>query len=222
MEFFDKLIHALLHLNPDTVSDLARYVGPWLYVVLFAIVFCETGLVVTPFLPGDSLLFAVGAVAAMPQSGINLTLVAVLLCLAANCGDLLNYSIGNRTGPKIFNRESSRLLNRKHLVEAQRFYDRHGRKAIIIARFVPIIRTFAPFVAGIGRMPFARFAVFSVVGGIVWVVSFLIAGYKFGQSKAVKDNFHYVIIAIIVISVAPVVIGFIRSRRASTSEAGVA
>src|SRR5439155_16443412 len=137
----------------------------WTYALLFLIVFCETGLVVTPFLPGDSLLFAVGALAAREDAPFNVLLVCVTLCCAANCGDLLNYTIGRRLGPKVFSRESSWLLNKKHLEEAQRFYDRHGRKTIIIARFIPIIRTFAPFVAGVGRMPFARFVGFSMGGG---------------------------------------------------------
>src|SRR5204862_4917325 len=143
-QILDIILHLDRHLN-----DWAAHLGPWLYAVLFLIVFCETGFVVTPFLPGDSLLFALGALAAHPDSRIHLPLVIVLLCLAANLGDVTNYSIGKRVGPKVFRRENSFLLNKKHLEEAQRFYDRHGRKTIILARFVPIIRTFAPFVAGI-------------------------------------------------------------------------
>jgi membrane-associated protein len=176
------------------------------------IVFCETGLIVWPFLPGDSLLFALGALAAT-GTAVKLPIVIPLLCLAANCGDLLNYTIGYRIGPKVFSRESSWLLNRKHLDEAHGFYERHGRKTIILARFVPIIRTFAPFVAGIGRMSFIRFAVFSVSGGILWVVSLSLAGYYFGQMPFVKDHFQYVVIAIVIISVLPAVIHALGRRR---------
>lgn len=211
MEFFHQLFHTLLHLSGDSVGQFAAYCGAWFYVVLFLIVFCETGLVVTPFLPGDSLLFALGAVTA--SGHMNLVAVGLLLCLAANLGDLLNYSIGFRLGPKVFSRESSRLLNKKHLLEAQGFYEKHGRKAIIIARFVPIIRTFAPFVAGIGRMRFTRFVTFSVGGGVLWVFSFLIVGNRFGAIPAVKRNFKLVVIAIIVISVLPAVIHFLKARK---------
>src|SRR5207302_385360 len=157
-EFLHLLYQMIRHLSPETLQAMIRFVGPTLiYVVLFAIVFAETGLVVTPFLPGDSLLFAVGVVAATTKA-VSLPTVLVTVCLAANCGDLLNYFIGYRVGPKVFSRDNSRLLNKKHLMEAQRFYERHGRKTIILARFVPIVRTFAPFVAGIGRMNFLNFA----------------------------------------------------------------
>lgn len=222
MEFFHQLFTTLLHLSPDSVGHFAAYVGPWLYVVLFAIVFCETGLVVTPFLPGDSLLFALGAVAASNGLSLGIPGLALLLCAAANLGDLLNYSIGYRLGPAVFSRENSRLLNRKHLLEAQHFYERHGRKTIILARFVPIIRTFAPFVAGVGRMCFFRFIGFSIAGGALWVVSFLMLGYAFGTNKAVQRNFHLVILAIIVISIVPAVIHYFRARNAPSREVQVA
>lgn len=204
MGFLHKALDLFLHLNTH-LDAAAHSMGPWLYLLLIGIVFCETGLVVTPFLPGDSLLFALGALAAA-GTAIKLPLVAVLLCMAANCGDVVNYFLGYRIGPKVFSRESSWLLNRKHLLEAQRFYERHGRKTIILARFVPIIRTFAPFVAGIGRMKFMRFALFSVSGGVLWVVSILTAGYLFGQRPFVKDHFELVVVAIVFISVAPVII----------------
>ena len=207
-----------LHLDKH-LDALAHGLGPRLYLLLFAIVFCETGLVVTPFLPGDSLLFALGALAAA-GTAIKLPLVAVLLCLAANCGDAVNYLLGYRIGPKVFSRESSWLLNRKHLLEAQRFYERHGRKTIILARFVPIIRTFAPFVAGIGRMKFVRFALFSVSGGVLWVVSILTAGYLFGQRPFVKDHFEFVVVAIVFISVAPVIIQAWHGRNGRDERAG--
>lgn len=216
MDFLYRLFQTLLHLNPDSVAGFADYCGPWLYVVLFAIVFCETGLIVLPFLPGDSLLFALGAVTA--SGHISLGLVAGLLCIAANCGDLLNYTIGYRIGPKIFRDESSRLLNKKHLAEAQGFYERHGGRAIILARFIPIVRTFAPFVAGIGRMQFLRFAAFSVTGGVLWVCLFLFAGNWFGKQPVVQKYFHLVILAIIVISVLPAVISILRARKRARAE----
>jgi membrane-associated protein len=212
LELFRKLVHTLLHLSPESMNDLAHYLGPGLYVVLVAILFAETGLVALPFLPGDSLLFAVGAVAAHPDSGINLGLTAVLLIAAAVAGDAVNYAIGKRLGPKVFSREDSWLLNKKHLVEAQEFYERYGAKTIVIARFVPIVRTFAPFVAGIGRMNYARFALFNVTGGVAWVLSFLLAGWWFGGRAVVQKNFKLVIIAIIAISVLPAAIELLRKR----------
>jgi membrane-associated protein len=203
----DVFLHLDLHLNA-----WAGQLGGWLYAVLFLVIFCETGLVVTPFLPGDSLLFAVGALASRAGSPIDLPWIAVLLCAAAVLGDATNYTIGYRLGPKVFSRDS-RLLNRKHLAQAQEFYERHGGKTIILARFIPIIRTFAPFVAGIGKMRYARFAMFNVVGGIAWVLSFLLAGFFFAELPIVKDRFHYVILAIIAISLVPVVVEYLRARR---------
>lgn len=196
----DLFLHVDRHLN-----DFAGAHPIGVYALLIAIIFCETGLVVTPFLPGDSLLFAVGALAAETASPINLPLVIVLLCVAANCGDLLNYSVGRRLGPAVFSRESSFLLNKKHLLEAHSFYERHGRKTIILARFVPIIRTFAPFVAGIGAMPFGRFIGFSIGGGILWVTLLSLAGFFFGQIGFVQKHFEVVVLAIVFISVLPMV-----------------
>jgi membrane-associated protein len=203
----------ILHLDPQSVKALADSLGPWLYVLLFAIICCETGLVVTPFLPGDSLLFAVGAVTAMPDSGLHILPIGILLCVAANLGDLINYSIGRRLGPAVFSRET-KLFSKKHLMEAHQFYERHGRKTIILARFVPIIRTFAPFVAGIGEMPFARFIGFSVAGGALWVSICLIAGHAFGGLSIVQKYFQLVVVAVVVISVLPVVYHWWASRRA--------
>jgi len=205
----DYFLHLDRHLN-----DAAQSMGAGLYALLFAIVFCETGLIVTPFLPGDSLLFALGALAAAPGSTIRLPLAVMLLCVAANCGDALNYSVGYQLGPKVFSREGSWLLNKKHLLEAQSFYARHGRMTIIMARFVPIIRTFAPFVAGIGRMRFVRFAIFSVTGGILWVVTLTAAGYFFGQIPLVKNNFQFAVMAVIFISILPPLIHALRVRNA--------
>ena len=198
--------------KPEYLNSLAASTGPWMYVLLFAIIFAETGLVVTPFLPGDSLLFAVGALAAAEDSPINLPLTAVLLMIAAVAGDAVNYAIGKSLGPKVFRSESSWLLNKKHLLEAQRFYDKYGGKTIIIARFVPIVRTFAPFVAGIGRMGYVRFLAFNVVGGVTWILLFLLAGRLFGEVPLVKKNFELVAVAIIAISVLPIAVEFLRVK----------
>ncbi len=209
-QILDFFLHLDAHLN-----EWAASLGPWTYVLLFAIVFCETGLVITPFLPGDSLIFAVGALAASPGSPIDIALVCLVLIAAAVLGDAVNYSVGKLVGPKVFARESGRLLNRKHLIKTQLFYEKHGGKTIILARFVPIVRTFAPFVAGIGRMSYARFASFNIVGGIVWVLLFALLGYGFGNIPGVKRNFQYAILAIIVVSTLPVAIEWWRARAAA-------
>jgi len=214
MELIRQLFDTLVHLSPGSVNTLAHQAGPWLYVILFGIIFAETGLVATPFLPGDSLLFAVGAVAAAPGSPINLGLLGLLLIAAAVAGDAINYAIGASLGPKVFAREDSWLLNRKHLLEAHAFYERYGGVTIFLARFMPIIRTFAPFVAGIGRMTYARFAVYNITGGIAWVLLFLLGGWWFGGLETVQQNFHLVIIAIIVLSVLPPVVHYLRTRAA--------
>ena len=207
-----KLVHSLMDLNATTLNDYAANLGPWLYVVLFAIIFAETGLVVTPFLPGDSLLFAVGAVAALPGSPIRLELVAVLLVIAAVLGDAVNYTIGARLGPRVFTREDSWLLNKKHLLRAHNFYEEFGGITIILARFIPIVRTFAPFVAGIGKMSYRRFAVYNITGGSVWILLFLLAGWWFGGQEVVQRNFKLVIVAIIFISILPGVYEYLRVR----------
>jgi membrane-associated protein len=216
-EFIDIFLHLDKHLN-----EWAGMLGPWLYVVLFAIVFCETGLVVTPFLPGDSLLFAVGALIAMPESPLSLPLMFLTLLVAAVLGDAVNYAIGHKVGPRVFASETSWLLNKEHLIKTQRFYEKYGGKTIILARFMPIVRTFAPFVAGIGSMNYPRFAAYNVVGAILWVTSFLFGGYLFGNVPMVKENFHAVILAIIVISVLPPVIELVRARREARQAALVA
>ncbi len=199
--------------QPETLNDYAAALGPWLYVVLFAIIFAETGFVVTPFLPGDSLLFAVGAVAAHPESPVKLGLTAVLLIVAAVAGDAVNYAIGHFVGPRVFTRESSRLLNKKHLLRAHQFYEEYGGVTIILARFVPIVRTFAPFVAGIGEMSYRKFALYNVTGGVAWILAFLLGGWWFGGLPIVQKYFHLVIGAIIVISVLPGVVEYWRTRR---------
>jgi membrane-associated protein len=221
MELIQQAIDIFLHLDAH-LNELAGSMGGWLYVLLFLIVFCETGLVVTPFLPGDSLLFAVGALAAIDGSPINLPAILVLLSVAAIIGDAVNYAIGYRVGPRVFRSTTSRLLNKEHLLRTQQFYEKYGGKTIILARFMPIIRTFAPFVAGIGRMRYARFALFNVAGGIVWVASFTLAGYFFGNVPVVKRNFHFVIVAIIIISVMPPVFEFLRARREAAAAKSVA
>ncbi len=208
MDFLRQLVDIFLHLNVF-LNDQAGALGAWLYLILFAIIFAETGLVVTPFLPGDSLLFAVGALAADPQSPLSLPILLGLLVIAAVVGDAVNYSIGFRLGPKVFKYENSRLLNKKHLERTHQFYEKYGGKTIILARFIPIIRTFAPFVAGIGQMSYRRFAIYNVTGGAAWVVIFLLGGYYFGTSEIVQRNFHLVIVAIIGISVMPMVIEFL-------------
>ena len=213
MGWLHQVLDLFLHLNKH-LDQAAHSLGSRLYLLLFAIVFCETGLVVTPFLPGDSLLFALGALAAT-GTAVKLPLAAVVLCLAANCGDAVNYFLGYRLGPKVFSRESSWLLSKKHLLEAQRFYEKHGRKTIIMARFVPIIRTFAPFVAGIGKMNFFRFATFSISGGVLWVVSILLAGYYFGRIDTVSRHFELVVLAIVFISVLPAIFHWWKARDGS-------
>ena len=201
--------------KPETLNSLAQSMGNGLYVLLFVVIFAETGLVVTPFLPGDSLLFAVGAVSATPNTPINLPLTAALLVIAAVLGDAVNYFIGYRIGPKVFASEGSWLLNKKHLIEAQAFYDRHGGKTIILARFVPIVRTFAPFVAGVGRMNYGRFFLFNVIGGVSWVLICLLGGWFFGSWPFVQKNFELVLVAVVVISVIPVAIEFARGYLAA-------
>ncbi len=201
------------------LNALATQMGPWLYAILFAVIFCETGLVVTPFLPGDSLLFAVGALAATSGSPIQLGWMIPLLIVAAIAGDAVNYWIGYWIGPKIFRWERSWLFNRDHLDRAQAFYEKYGSKAIVLARFVPIVRTFAPFVAGIGKMNYMRFWFYNVIGGITWVVMFLLLGYWFGNLELVKKYFELVILAIIGLSVLPMVFEFWQARKANRSEA---
>jgi membrane-associated protein len=216
MEFIQQLLDIFFHLDAH-LNAWAGLLGPWLYLVLFAIIFCETGLVVMPLLPGDSLLFAVGALASIEGSPLNLSLLAILLIIAAIAGDAVNYVIGYRLGPKVFSRSDSRFLNQKHLRQTHAFYERHGGKTIFLARFIPIIRTFAPFVAGIGKMGYPRFWMFNASGGVSWVLSFLLGGYYFGNVPVVKRNFHFVIVAIIIISVLPAVVEFIRANRRASA-----
>lgn len=214
MDYLYQLVDLFLHLDKH-LAELVQQYGTWTYLLLFVIIFCETGLVVTPILPGDSLLFAAGAIAALPAASLEPLWLVVLLTIAAVLGDAVNYQVGRYIGPAVFGREKSRIFKREHLARTQDFYERYGGKTIIIARFVPIVRTFAPFLAGVGQMNYSRFAVYNVTGAILWVVIGVYAGYFFGSWKPVKENFSLVIIAIVVISLLPAAFEYWRARRAS-------
>ncbi len=209
VELFMKLVDVVIHLE-SYLDVLIPKLGAETYALLFAIIFAETGFVITPFLPGDSLLFAIGTLAA--RGALNMVVLFVLLCLAAIAGDSLNYSIGKYLGPRVF-REKSRLFKREYLLKTEEFYEKHGSKTIILARFIPVIRTFAPFVAGIGRMKYGRFIAYNILGGVLWVGLMLFAGFFFGNIPFVKENFSAVIMAIIVLSFLPGIIEFLRHRR---------
>jgi membrane-associated protein len=209
------VVDLFLHLDRH-LAELIQQYGPWMYVLLFLVIFCETGLVVTPLLPGDSLLFAVGSFCAL--GALDLGWILVLLTVAAILGDALNYAIGYRVGPRVFRSEGNRFFNRRYLERTHEFYERYGPMTIVLARFVPIVRTFAPFVAGVGRMRYGRFAVYNVVGGMAWIAIFVLGGYAFGNIPLVKRNFTLVILAIIVLSVLPGVIEYVRSRRRGAPE----
>lgn len=209
MELLAPLIDLVLHLDVHLQALVANY-GAWVYLILFLIVFCETGLVVTPFLPGDSLLFVAGAIAA--AGGMNIHLLVLLLFIAAVLGDAVNYGVGHYLGPRVFKSRESRWLNPRHLERAHAFYERHGGKTIIIARFVPIVRTYAPFVAGAASMPYPRFALYNITGAGLWVVSLAYAGYFFGNIPVIKNNLTLVILAIIFLSILPGVVEYLRHR----------
>jgi membrane-associated protein len=209
VELLAPLIDLVVHLD-DHLQALVTNYGAWVYLILFLIVFCETGLVVTPFLPGDSLLFVAGAIAA--AGGMNIHLLVLLLFVAAVLGDAVNYGVGHYLGPRVFRSRESRWLNPRHLERAHAFYERHGGKTIIIARFVPIVRTYAPFVAGAASMPYPRFALYNITGAALWVVSLGYAGYFFGNIPVIKDNLTLVIIAIIILSILPGIVEYLRHR----------
>lgn len=219
MDVIKSIIDFLLHVDEHLAVLIAQY-GIWIYALLFVIIFAETGLVVTPFLPGDSLLFAAGALTASTGQ-LNIFLLWVLLAAAAVLGDAVNYFIGRRVGKGIF-KPGNRILRMEYLQKTEQFYEKHGNKTIILARFVPIVRTFAPFVAGVGNMNYSRFATYNVVGGLAWVTIFLFAGYLFGNIPFIKNNFELVTIGIILVSVLPMVIEFVKSRRESKRTANVA
>jgi len=204
--FIDLFLHLDTHL-----STITSEYGLLTYLLLFVIVFCETGLVVTPFLPGDSLIFATGALAA--SGSFNLLTILVVLCLAAVAGDTVNYQVGHLLRDRVASRQNIRFIKQEHLDRTHEFFEKYGAKTIIIARFVPIIRTFAPFVAGIGTMPYSTFISYNVVGGVAWVMSFLFGGYFFGNLPVVKDNFSLVILGVIFVSLLPGIIAYIQSKR---------
>ena len=210
MEIIIKFFDMLLHLD-KYIDLLIRDYGMWTYLIFFIIVFCETGLVVTPFLPGDSLLFVAGTFAAL--GSLNLMWLLVILSAAAILGDTINYWIGNYIGPKVFQMQNSRVFRKEHLDRTHQFYEKYGPITIVIGRFIPIIRTFAPFLAGVGSMTYGKFLTYNVVGGILWIASFTLGGYFFGNLPFVRKNFTAVIIAIIIISVMPTVIEYMRQRR---------
>ena len=209
MDPLKSLIDFILHIDDHLTTIIANY-GTWTYAILFAIIFVETGLVIMPLLPGDSLLFAAGAFAA--RGALNPIYLIVLLSIAAILGDTVNYWIGRYLGGKMLE-SKSRFINPKHIQKTQQFYDKHGGKAIVFARFMPIVRTFAPFVAGIGQMDYKRFAFYNVAGGIIWIALFTLGGYYFGTIPAVEKNFELVILGIIFVSMLPPVIEYLRSRR---------
>lgn len=211
METLAALIQAVLSLD-ETLARLAVEHGRWLYALLFAVIFAETGLIVMPFLPGDSLLFVAGTVVATANAGLDVHLMVALLVSAAILGDNLNYAVGRWTGPKVFERES-RWIRREYLLSTQAFYDRHGPVTILIGRFIPIVRTFAPFLAGVAGMRYPRFLAFEVAGSILWVGSLVYAGYLFGNIPWVKGNLTLIVIGIVVVSVLPAVITFAKERR---------
>lgn len=206
------LIHALLHLDQMLIV-WTQWMGPWIYLALAFILFAETGLVVTPFLPGDSLLFAIGAMTSLETKVLELHLLIPLLMFAVFLGDNVNYFLGLKLGPKLFSNPKSKIFNHSHLQKTHKFYERHGGRAIILGRFIPIVRTFVPFVAGVGSMQYRRFILMSFLGAICWIPPFLLAGHYFGNLPAVQKNFHIVILAVIAISVAPLAVEIIKSRR---------
>ena len=210
MELLLTFIDIFVHLDQHLIWLIQQY-GVWVYLIVFLVVFCETGLVVTPLLPGDSLLFGLGALAGIGD--LNVAWLFILLSIAAIAGDTVNYFIGKYVGPRVFHQDTSRFFKREYLERTHQFYEKYGGKTIVIARFMPIIRTFAPFVAGIGAMTYHKFIIYNVLGGITWVAVFIFGGYYFGNLPIVKNNFTLVIIAIIIISVMPGVIEYFRQRR---------
>jgi membrane-associated protein len=218
MEFVHDLVSLFLNLDEHLHELIVQY-GVWVYLILFLVVFCETGLIVTPILPGDSLLFAAGTFAA--SGSLDLLSLFLLLSVAAVLGDAVNYACGKAVGPRVFRYQGGWLFNREHLDRTHRFYEKYGAKTIVLARFVPIVRTFAPFIAGVGRMSYRRFAMYNVVGGVGWVAIFLVAGYQFGSIPWVRRNFEVVALAIVVISVLPMVVEFVRHRREQRSKPSV-
>jgi len=213
MEFLTQFIEIVLHLDKHLAVLVQQY-GLWIYGILFVIIFAETGFVVTPFLPGDSLLFVAGALAALGEGGMDIFVLIGVLSAAAILGNMLNYQIGRFLGPKVFHWENSRLFNKNALIKTHAFYEKHGGKTLVMSRFLPLFRTFAPFVAGIGAMSYAKFTFFNLIGAISWVVSLCLAGYWLGNIPWVKQNLSLIIVGIIVSSLIPIGIGYLKSREA--------
>lgn len=214
MEFVNYLIDLFLHLDKHLTEIIQMY-GALTYAILFLVIFAETGFVFTPFLPGDSLLFAAGALASLPGSPLNIHFIFVLLFIAAVLGDTANYWIGHFIGPKIFEKEKVKFLKKEHLDKTHQFFEKYGGKTIIIARFVPIVRTFAPFVAGIGRMTYMKFFSYNVIGGFLWTAALIYSGYYFGNIPFIKNNFSVAVIVIILISLLPGVYEYIKHKKES-------
>ncbi len=217
MDFIYLVIDFILHIDAHLAELVAEY-GIWVYAILFLILFCETGLVVTPFLPGDSLLFVAGAIAALPTNDLNVHLMVAVMITAAIIGDAVNYTIGRLFGERLFSNPNSKIFRRSYLDKTHAFYERHGGKTIILARFVPIVRTFAPFVAGMGHMSYRRFAFYNVTGAFIWVLLFTYAGYLFGNLPIIQENLKLLVVGIIVLSIMPGVIEIIRHKRAAAKQ----
>ena len=217
MEIIKSIIDFILHIDKHLVQITSAYQG-WTYLILFAIIFAETGFVVTPFLPGDSLLFAAGALIAGGQSGLDIYLLAIILIVAAFAGNTVNYLLGNYLGPKVF-KEENKILKLEYYLKTKAFFDKHGAKAVIFSRFMPIIRTIAPFVAGVGKMPFVKYSLYNIIGGASWIVVFLFAGYKLGKVPFFEKNFSLVGVVIILISIIPPIYAAIASRGAKKQAA---
>ncbi|WP_105622405.1 DedA family protein [Cronobacter sakazakii] len=217
MDIIRFLIDFILHIDVHLAELVAQY-GIWVYAILFLILLCETGLVVTPFLPGDSLLFVAGALSSLPSNDLNVHLMALLMVIAAILGDAVNYTIGRLFGARLFSNPDSKIFRQSYLDKTHAFYERHGGKTIILARFVPIVRTFAPFVAGMGHMSYRHFALYNVVGALLWVLLFTYAGYFFGAMPFIQDNLKLLIVAIIVFSVLPGVYEVVRHKRAAARQ----
>jgi membrane-associated protein len=210
IHFLSQFAQMILHIDQHLLDWIGVF-GPWIYVLMFVIIFCETGLVVTPFLPGDSLLFALGALAALGDDGLNIWVLLLSLTVAGVIGDTVNYHIGKHLGPKVFS-DDSRFFKKDYLIQTQDFYNKWGPFTIVAARFAPIVRTFAPFVAGIGAMNYKKFLAYNVVGAVAWVFTFILAGYFFGNLPVVKRNFHIVIFAVIGVSLLPMIVPYVKSK----------
>ncbi len=217
MDIIKFIIDFILHIDVHLAELVAQY-GMWVYAILFLILFCETGLVVTPFLPGDSLLFVAGALAALPTNDLNVHTMVALMVVAAILGDAVNYTIGRLFGEKLFSNPNSKIFRRSYLDKTHQFYEKHGGKTIILARFVPIVRTFAPFVAGMGHMSYRHFAAYNVIGALVWVLLFTYAGYLFGDLPVVQENLKLLIVGSIIVSILPGVIEIWRHKRAAARQ----